>query len=196
MFYEFVRILPLLMSNQSGQLLKEEILNNTLLHVNSLASRKRFVSEFKRRYNAVPRRFWEQFVVLSENGQRAALLYVIIKTYKLVFDFHFNVTVRKWNSADQTMNRRDLLMEFDELSAHDSFVDSWTEKTKIKCASQYLTILRQSGILKPENDELQPLHLEMPEYTYYLSTGEEWFLVACLLYPYEIKNIKDASSDE
>lgn len=196
LFYEFVRILPLLMSEHSAILLKEEIADNTLLHVNSLASRKRFVAEFKRRYDAVPRRFWELFAGLSEKGQRAALLFAIIKTYKLVFDFHFNVTVKKWNSADQTVDRRDVLMELDEISARDSFVDSWTELTKTKCASQYLTILRQSGLLKPENDELRPLCLDAKDYAYYIASGEEWFLSACLLYPYEINNIKEAISDE
>ena len=78
--------------------LSNEIENNRVLQVNSIASRKRFVVEFKRRYAAVPAHFWQTCQNLSEAGQRAGLFYAILKTYKLVFDFHFNVTMKKWNS--------------------------------------------------------------------------------------------------
>ena len=48
LFYEFQRILPLLTDANSESLLKDEIENNRVLQVNSIASRKRFVMEFKR----------------------------------------------------------------------------------------------------------------------------------------------------
>ena len=190
LYYEFMRILPLLMSDDSDYLLKEEEVNNKYMQVNSLTSRKRFMIEFKRRYNAVPRNFWDWFLTLEEKARRAALLYVVLKTYRLTFDFHFNVTVKHWNSIDRTLTKSDILMEFNELSAHDSFVDSWTDKTKEKCASQYLTILRQSGLLAAKTDELHQIKLEAKDYSYYFHTGDEWFLEACLLYPYEITDIK------
>lgn len=82
------------------------------------------------------------------------------------------------------------MMEFNELSARDEFVDNWTDKTKDRCASQYLTILRQAGLLKSKTDELQSIHLEPSDYAYYIHSGEEWFLDACLLYPYEVNDIK------
>lgn len=192
LYYEFMRILPLLMSNKSDELLKDEILNNKLLQVNSQTSRKKFILEFKRRFNAVPIAFWNEFLTLSEKGQRAGLLYVILKTYKLVFDFHFNVTIRRWNSVDRTLKLIDLMMEFNDISSRDEFVDSWTDNTKRRCASQYLTFLRQSGLLDDKTSELQAIHLEPSEYKYYINKSEEWFLEACLLYPFEINDIKAA----
>ena len=135
LFYEFQRILPLLTDTNSESLLKDEIENNIVLQVNSIASRKRFVMEFKRRYAAVPAHFWQTWQNLSEAGQRAGLFYAILKTYKLVFDFHFNVTMKKWNSIDHKLLKDDLQMEFNELSAHDEFVDSWSDMTKNKCYS-------------------------------------------------------------
>ena len=178
LYNEFMRILPLLMAENVESLLKEEVLNNRLLQVNSQKARQTFITEFKRRYRAVPVTFWTNFVHMNEAAQRAGLLYAILKAYKLVFDFHFNVTVKRWNSVDS------------ELSSRDAFVDSWTEKTKDKCASQYLTILRQAGLLQEKTDELQSLHLEASDFEYYVRSGEDWFLEACLLYPYEVNNIK------
>lgn len=189
-YYEFVRMLPLLMDANSESLLKDEIENNHVLQVNAITSRKRFVAEFKRRYASVPSHFWQMWQSMGEVGQRAGLFYAILKTYKLVFDFHFNVTMRKWNSIDRHLLKDDLWMEFNELSAHDEFVDSWSDATKDKCCSCYLTILRQSGLLNEKSNELTPVKLDASEFAYYIRSGEEWFLEACLLYPYEINEIK------
>lgn len=191
LFYEFQRFLPILIDSHSDLLLKEEIENNQILQVNSISSRKRFVIEFKRRYASVPARFWQVWQKMSEAGQRAGLLYAILKTYKLVFDFHFNVTVKKWNSIDHQLLKDDLLMEFNELSAKDKFVDDWSDATKNKCCSSYLTILRQSGLLDEKTNDLTPIKLDASEFAYYIRSGEEWFMEACLLYPYEINDIKN-----
>ena len=190
LYYEFLRILPLLMSKDSTRLLKEEIDNNLLFQVNSQKARLRFLAEFKRRYNALPISFWNDFLKMNELSQRAGLLYVILKTYRLIFDFHFNVTVKRWNSVDQRLCKTDIMMELSELSSRDPFVDSWTDNTKSRCASQYLTILRQAGLLQEKTNKLLPIHLAPADYEYYIRSGEEWFLEACLLYPYEVNDIK------
>ena len=191
LFYEFQRILPLLTDANSESLLKDEIENNSVLQVNSIASRKRFVLEFKRRYAAVPAHCWQTWQKMSEAGQRAGLFYAILKTYKLVFDFHFNVTMKKWNSIDHSLQIDDLLMELNELSAHDEVVDSWSDTTKKKCCTAYLTMLRQSGLLNEKTNELTAVKLDASEFAYYIRSGEEWFMEACLLYPYEINDIKN-----
>lgn len=191
LFPEFLHILPLLMDENSTQLLKEEVQNNQILHVNSQKARQTFITEFKRRYNAVPATFWRSFLNMREPAQRAGLLYAILKAYKLAFDFHFDVTVKRWNSVEQTLCKNDLMMELSDISSRDSFVDSWTEKTKDRCASHYLTILRQAGLLQAKTDELQPIKLGKDDFAYYVHSGEEWFLEACLLYPYEINELKE-----
>lgn len=188
LFYEFKRMLPLMMHEDSERLLKEEIEANEILMVNARKSRTTFVCEFKRRFNSLPIHFWKEWLVWSEPAQRVGLLYAILKTYKLVFDFHLNIAIRKWNSIDHTLLKSDLLMEFNEIAANDEFVDSWSDNTRNRCASAYLSILRQAGLM--EKDELQPIHLDAEDYVYYIRTGEDWFLEACLLYPYEINNIK------
>ena len=66
LYYEFLRILPLLMSEDSAKLLKEEIDNNLLFQVNSQKARLRFLAEFKRRYNALPISFWNDFLKMNE----------------------------------------------------------------------------------------------------------------------------------
>lgn len=190
LYYEFKRILPMLMSADAEQQLKDEIENNQILQINSRKARRTFVLEFKRRLASVPLHFWQAWQKWSEKGQRVGLFYAILKTYKLVFDFHFNVAIKRWNSVDHQLTKFDIMMEFNEIAAHDEFVDSWSDNTKDRCASAYLTILRQAGLMTEKTNELQSIRPDDSELEYYFCSGEEWFLEACFLYPYEINEIK------
>ena len=186
LFEETIMLLPLLQDENSEKLLQEEKVNNNVLHINAETSRKKVITEIRRRYQAVPPSFWNDFKEMSDSDKMIALLYVILKTYKICFDFHVNVTMRKWNSISKSIDKEDLMMEFNEISAKDDFVDSWSDSTKEKVAGAYLTILRKVGMLEKENH----LHsLTCDNYGYYLAKGEPWFLEACLLQPYEIKRI-------
>lgn len=188
LFEETDRLLPLLMSADAPRLLHDEKVNNRLLHVNNEKSRSRFINEIKRRYYAMPPEFWPGYQQMDEPDRRAALLYALLKTYKIAFDFHVNVTMKKWRSVAKQVDMSDLMIHFNEVSAKDDFVDSWSETTKGKIASTYLTMLRKAGMCDKEGN-LQPLRIGNPEF-YLNGLGEPWFLEAALLPPYEIENIK------
>lgn len=187
LFEETNILLPLLQSDDRVALLKDEKINNRLLKMNAETSRYRAIMEIARRYDAMPSAFWGDYQSMSIDDQRIALFFVILKTYKICFDFHINVTMRKWNSISKSLVYDDIAMEFNEVSARDEFVDSWSDKTKRKVASAYLTVLRKVGILDQE-DQLHPLSAS--NFDYYITIGEQWFLEACLLQPYQIDNIK------
>lgn len=187
LFEETNALLPLLKSDDRESLLKDEKINNHILKINAETSRYRAIMEIARRYDAMPASFWDDYLAMTEDDQRIALFLVILKTYKICFDFHINVTMRKWNSISKSLVYDDIDMEFNEVSARDEFVDSWSDKTKRKVASAYLTILRKVGILDKE-DQLHPLTAS--NFDYYIINGEQWFLEACLLQPYQIENIK------
>ncbi len=187
LFEETKILLPLLLSDNGEELLQEEKVNNNLLHINAETARARNISEIRKRFNTMPIAFWNDFNDMNEDDKVVALFFVILKTYKICFDFHVNVTMRKWNSISKSIDKEDVMMEFNEISAKDDFVDSWSDKTKGKVASAYLTILRKVGILGDDDRLHSP---SCSNYSYYLQQGESWFLEACLLQPYEISNIK------
>lgn len=189
LFDETCILLPLLESDERESLLKDEALNNHMLHINSETSRKRIISEVARRYDAMPVSFWNDYKEMSNDDKLVALFFVILKTYKICFDFHVNVVMRKWNSISKNVALEDIMMEFNEIAANDAFVDSWSEGTKKKVASAFLTILRKVGILSVEGSLSS---ISCSNFGYYLEIGEPWFLDACLLYPYQIDNIKKA----
>lgn len=187
LYAETNALLPLLQSEERETLLKDEKLNNRMLKINAETSRYRAIVEIARRYDAMPPSFWVDYLSMSETDQEVALFFVILKTYKICFDFHVNVTMRKWNSISKSVVYDDIAMEFSEVAARDAFVDSWSDKTKRKVASAYLTILRKVGMLDNE-DRLHPISAENLDY--YIRIGEPWFLEACLLQSYQINNLK------
>lgn len=187
MFDETDILLPLLQAPNPEELLKQEALNNALLRINAETSRKRAIGEVVRRYRAMPPAFWAHYRTMPFDDRRVACFFVILKTYKILFDFHVHVTLRKWNSIARSVTIDDIMLEFNEISAADAFVDSWTDATKKKVASAYLTILRRVGMLRPEGT-LQPL--VCGNFGYYVTLREQWFLEACLLQPYQIETIK------
>lgn len=187
LFEETNLLLPLLQSDNRTALLKEETVNNRILHINSETSRKRNIVEIARRYDTMPVSFWEDYKEMAENDQKIALFFVILKTYKVCFDFQIRVTMRKWNGIAKSLTHEDLMMEFSEIAAKDDFVNSWSENTMRKVASTYLSILRKVGMLD-SNSELHSV--EANNMDYYIKIGEPWFLEACLLQPYQIDQIK------
>lgn len=191
LFDETNLLLPLMMSEDSEMLLKKEKLENNLLQINRQTSRERAIFEIRRRYNTVPKSFWEDYLQMNEQSQKIALFYVILKTYKICFDFQINVTRNKWQSISRSLTKDDLLMELNEIGARDEFVDSWSDNTRDRLASAYLSILRKVGMLDEEN-ELHPVTDTDDNMAYYIRIGEQWFLDACLLQPYEINEIKKA----
>ena len=125
MYREMNALIPLMQDEHAQDLIKQEIEENRLLRINSLMSRKRVVSELQRRYNSVPKSFWDHYLLLSEKAQRVALFYVILKTYQLLFDTQICVTLNLWRSASAELQTSDVMIYLNELAAQDSFVDSW-----------------------------------------------------------------------
>ena len=121
MWEEMTHILPLLMSPDSDKLLKQEVIENNYVMLKTEHTRKRAIAEFVRRYNSVPRHFWECYQTFSREAKIVAMYFVNLKCYRLFFDLHLNLVLRKWNSARQSLNRSDVQMEINEIAAKDKF---------------------------------------------------------------------------
>ena len=117
LFEETNLLLPLLQSDNRDVLLKDEAVNNRILQINAETSRKRNIVEIARRYDTMPVSFWENYKTMDEHEQKIALFFVILKTYKICFDFQIRVTMRKWNGIAKSLTRDDLMMEFSEIAA-------------------------------------------------------------------------------
>lgn len=184
---EIKLIVPLLLQENAEDLIQDEIVNNRLLHINAEISRKRVIAEIRKRFNSVPVAFWKDYLEMDDRNQRVANFFVIMKTYKLVFDVHVNVAIQHWHSVNQTMRQDDVLMEINEIASRDEYVDSWSEATRRKISSTYILMIHKARLLDRDHNLTVP---ECTNFEYYISIGEQWFLEACFLEPYQIADIK------
>ena len=191
MYEEMRALLPMLMSSDRDLLLKEELHTGEHLMMSSERARSRAIPEFVKRYNAVPKSFWAWFLTLNDKSQRVAMFYVILKTYKIVFDLHINVVMEHWRGVEQRVTKNDLMMEFNEISARDAFVESWSENTKEKVSSSVCSILRKVGLMEEKNFDLKSVDFSEIDCSYYIRNNELWFLEACFLEPYEVQKMKE-----
>ena len=190
MHSEMTAILPLLLAPDADALIKQEITENNILLIKSESSRKRAVVEFRRRFNAVPREFWEWYNTVSENTQLFAMFFVNLKAYRILFDFQVNVVVNNWNGISQSVSYNDILSEMYQISANDEFVDSWSDETKNKVVSWFITMISKVGLLDKKTSQLSSPIINEEEFAYFLKINEAWFLDACLLDPFVINRIK------
>ena len=190
MHNEMKAMLPLLLSPDADALLKKEISENNILLIKSETSRKKAVLEFRRRFNGVPREFWEWFATVSDSTQLLAMFFVNLQTYPIFFDFQVNVVLQNWNGISRTVTYNDILSEFYQISASNAFVDSWSKETKDRITSSFITLLRKVGLLDAKTSELRSPEVNEEEFAYFLKINEAWFLDACLLEQYVITRIK------
>ena len=188
MIDEMTACLPLLMSPDCDELMKKEVSESNILLMKSQQTRYRASIEFKRRYAAVPETFWQKYQNMSKEQQQVAMYFVCLKTYRILFDLHINVAIRKWKSANRSITKKDAINEIYEIASNEEFVDSWSEETKDRVATSFLTFMRRAGFLD-EKDTLQAPKLNEQDYRIYLELGDSWFLEACFLEQYEIENI-------
>ncbi len=188
MIDEMTACLPLLMDENSEELMRREVSDSNIMLMKSQQTRYRASVEFKRRYAAVPSSFWQKYLTMGKPQQLVAMYYVCLKTYRILFDLHINVAMKKWKSANRKVTKNDALNEIYEIASNDQFVDSWSEETKDRVASSFLTFMRRAGFLDT-TDTLQAPKLQESDYRIYLELGDSWFLQACFLEQYEIQDI-------
>jgi hypothetical protein len=163
------------------------------LQIQSVSARQRVSVELAKRFNTMPPSFWNHYLALPEDQQRLALFYVILKTYKLLFDFQVNLALPKFNSIDRILGLSDVMMAINEIASTDEFVDSWTDNTRKKIASSYITMLKQAGLIDETTGELMPPAIQDEELVPYVQSGDVWFLQACFIPHYRIEKIKQLS---
>lgn len=181
LYKETTALLPLLLSDDAELLIKEEIKQNNILRINSETSRKRTVSEIIKRTSFTDTSFWNYYSSRSESEQKLLLFYLCLKVYKLMFDFHFNVTVPQWKSSVQEVDNYLYQMELSNISGKDEFVDSWKERTRKDTISVYKKILKDVHLLDADGVTLKSIIAKDDFFQWFIKNQERWFLDACLL---------------
>lgn len=190
MYNEMNIIVRMLLENDSQETVKKLKTDAQYLLIKSSTSRERVTIELVKRYRTMPTSFWQTYLTLGEKQQRLALFFVILKTYKILFEFQVNLAIPKYNSIDRILTKNDAYAALSEIASRDEFVDSWTDETRDRVASHYVTMVKQAGLSDENTGELKTPDVDDLDLLPYIKTGDIWFLQACFLPAYRIEQIK------
>ena len=177
LFNEFMVLELLLSSKKFKQEISIEEEQNNVIGIATNSARKRIISEIKRRFHLAPDDFWIHFFGWNENEQKLALFYLCLKTYPVVLDLHFEVTIKKFKSGNK-LDAFDLQMRLDELASTDEDIAKWSESTFNKINVQYRKALKDAGLFDGE----KPTKVSKVNdyfWNFFNDINESWFLEAC-----------------
>lgn len=178
LFQEFNSINQFLSGDDLLTILKTEVKENKYLAIKTESARKRIIQEMLKRMGNAPDGFWDFFKKLPEAEQKLALFYLCLKTYFLLFDFHFEVTVPKWKVHASELEIYDIKMRLDRIASFDKTVYDWTDQTKEKLISRYRKILIEAGLMR--NDQLiKPIDITKDFWHYFIMLNDPWLIEAC-----------------
>ena len=177
--YEFIALEKVILSSHFEANIKAEESQNQFIGIKTIAARKRVITEVKRRVLQVPKSFWTQFYQWSEKEQKMALLYVCLKTYKLIFDIHWEVALKKFKTGSP-LDAFGVAMYMDELASREEYISSWSSSTLKKINVQYRKALKDAGILKYKT-LYKPAGIPTSFWSYFTNMDESWWLEACFI---------------
>lgn len=176
---EFVALKPVIQSDETITLLEEEKDENRYIAIKSLGARKRIISQIKTRLSSTDSSFWDEFYSWSEREQKLGLFFVALKTYRILFELHWEVTLRKFRTGSE-LDSYAITMFLEELSSRHEDIASWSEATLSKINSRYRKALTDAGLFKNEK-LISPKGIDFSFWEYFKNSNESWFLEACFL---------------
>jgi len=177
LYSEFIAIKDILLCDSFEETIKLEAKENKLLQIPTQAARKRIILEIRRRQKYAPSDFWNNFFEWDEKEQKLGLLFLCLKTYPLMFDFHVEITLKKYNIGS-SLDAYDITMRLDELSTQYENVATWTDRTKSDLNSKYRKVIKEAGLYDGKN-LTKPANIHTEFWSYFSNISETWFLEAC-----------------
>lgn len=194
LFYETESLYPLLIKPNADSLLRKEVKENKYLKINSESSRQRVSQEIRKRIQFADKGFWSYYHLSDEKEKRLLLFYLAMKTYKMVYDFHFNVTVPRVLSLELEIDPYKYRMRLEEIASVEENVAGWSEETWEKLITRYVYMLETAG-LSVANKLTKP---DVPPhfYCFFVGKKEYWVLDSFFLKQHEKEAIiKDCNDN-
>ena len=150
------------------------------LDVNSRRGRQRKTEEVVKRLQHVDALIWDDFLTLSAGEQSIVLYYVCLKTYRLMFDFHMDVVLPRWQAMDRTLELHDARRLLERRADVHPEIDKWSESTWEKIRQVLLKMMTEAGLLR-DGIIVAPT-TESRIWDRFVRVGDLWFLEAALLH--------------
>lgn len=176
---ETTAVLPLILIDLTCGGFLPEKRENRYLQINSEVARRKVLDEIRKRVRQSNADVWTVYETADETERSLLLYYLCLKTYRLLWVFHFDVLVARWRSLQRTLDPYDLKQKLDELSTAHTEVEAWTDKTQSKIVQVSRLMMVKAGFLT--GDQLRKPSVLLSFYAHFVQWGDGWMLEAALL---------------
>lgn len=152
-FYSETKKLAFLHKEGLNELeIRQQVLDENILQITSLARRKEVAAIITKRIHSLDEFLINKMITGSIETSKVIVLYAIIKTDRLFYEFIHEVITEKIIVNDLRLNEIDLDNYFETKKIQSKTVASWQDYTIYKLKQVYKRILFEAGFLKRNNN--------------------------------------------
>ncbi len=133
--------------------IKDKAKNDNIFQVNTEARRSEIASIVLQRLKAIDDFFIEKIVNGEIGTSKQVVIYAIMKTDRLFFEFMYEVFREKMLLRDFTLQDKDFNIFFERKKEQSERVASWTDYTFYKLKQVYIRILFEAGFIKDQKKD-------------------------------------------
>lgn len=158
-FNEEKKVIDLYITGLSESNIREKIIDKDIFKFNSENRKKEVASTVLKRLNVLDTFLVSEFKASSLAEQKFIVLYTILKTDRLFFEFMIEVYREKYLVRDLELKDYDFENFFSEKAIQSERVAGWQDYTYYKLKQVYLRILFEAGLInnKEERKILKPI---------------------------------------
>ena len=133
--------------------IKDKAKNDNIFQVNTEARRSEIASIVLQRLKAIDDFLIEKIVNGEIGTSKQVVIYAIMKTDRLFFEFMYEVFREKMLLRDFTLQDKDFNIFFERKKEQSERVASWTDYTFYKLKQVYIRILFEAGFIKDQKKD-------------------------------------------
>lgn len=158
-FNEEKKVIDLYITGLSESDIREKIIDKDLFKFNSENRKKEVASTVLKRLKVLDTFLVSEFKASSLAEQKFIVLYTILKTDRLFFEFMIEVYREKYLVRDLELKDYDFENFFSEKAIQSERVAGWQDYTYYKLKQVYLRILFEAGLINNKEDRkiLKPI---------------------------------------
>jgi len=181
LFNEEKKVINLYFKGFNPDNIKEKIIDEDIFKYNSKNRKKEIASTTLKRLDVLDEFLVNEFMQSSLAEQKFIVLYTIIKTDRLFFEFMIEVFREKYLVNDFELKDYDFESFFSEKAIQSERVAKWQDYTYYKLKQVYIRILFEAGLINNQEDRKIIRPIVAKEITDHLiAIGDEIYAKALL----------------
>jgi len=158
-FNEEKKVIDLYIGGFNREEIRDKIIDEDILKFNSKNRKKEVASTVLKRLDILDEFLLNEFKHSSLAEQKFIVLYTILKTDRLFFEFMVEVFREKYLVKDFELKNYDFESFFREKAIQSDRIDNWQEYTHYKLKQVYIRILFEAGLINNQEERqiLKPI---------------------------------------